>query len=246
MYENKNINLRMIEMYSGRLLAEALVRKLLRKIGRRLGFHPMYERGVSYNGVIVFDSADLHGEGTTVGQDYMRALLELGFKRCERIFEFCAGPGYIGYSLLAHGFCEKLTLADVNPAAVEMARRTAIFNKIEHLVNIYQSDCLDQIPLSERCDLVVGNPPHFLPRDRQHRNIKVYDPEWSLHRRFYDGVKKFMSPGGFVVMMENSKGSNVDIFKPMIEQRGGKFLTWRPGIDVCGKSNDMYYVVSQW
>jgi hypothetical protein len=32
----------------------------------------------------------------------------------------------------------------------------------------------------------------------------------------------------------------------MIECGGGGVVTWREGIDVCGRSNGMYYLVSQW
>lgn len=249
-YEDKNINMLLLERYPAKLLARVLVKKLGRKLQVTFGGKTTYEkpiqRAIMYNGIVVYDKSNLNGEGPTIGQDYLRALLELGLKRCERIFEFCAGPGYIGYSLLANGFCDKLTLADINPEAVAVARKTAHASRIEHLVNIYQSDCLDQIPAQERWDLVVSNPPYFIPRGPEDTNIKAYDPGWSIHRRFYNKVKQFMKPGGLVVMMENSKGSEADIFKPMIEAGGGKFVTWRPGIDVCGKNNFMYYVVSQW
>jgi len=241
-FENKNINYRILEMYGGRLLAKVILRKLMRRIWKG----PSVERAIMYNGVLVFDKPELHGEGMTVGQDFIRALLELGFRRCERMFEFCAGPGYIGYSILANGFCEKLTLADINPFAVEMAKKTARFNGIEHLVNVYQSDVLDQIPEHEKWDLVVGNPPHFLPRSPHDKNIKAFDPDWRVHKKFYASVKCFMKPDGFIVMQENIRGSTVELFKPMIEGGGGEVVSWKPGIDVCGRGNSMYYLVSQW
>lgn len=55
-----------------------------------------------------------------------------------------------------------------------------------------------------------------------------------------------MKPGGYVVMMENGRGSNFEIFLPMIEEGGGKFIEWVPEVDVCGHSHGMYYVVSKW
>ncbi len=245
-FVDRNINFRMLERYPAKLLARVLFNKVARRVMRHITAIPPVERAVMYNGVLVYDSSDLDGEGTTVGQDFCRVLLELGLKRCERIFEFCAGPGYIGYSLLANGFCEKLTLADINPKAITAARKTAEFNKIGHLVNIYQSDVLDQIPETERWELVVGNPPHFLPTTERDVNIKAYDAGWSVHQRFYASVKKFMEPNGYVVIQENVRGSSVEHFTPWIEQGGGRLITSLPGIDVCGESNSMYYVVSQW
>jgi methylase of polypeptide subunit release factors len=228
------------------MLARVLARKAQRRMLRTVGCVTLPERAVMYNGVVVFDTPKLHGEGITVGADYLRALVTLGFTRCDRIFEFCAGPGYIGYSLLANGFCERLTLADINPVAVKMARRTAAYNGIESLVNIYQSDVLDGIPVEEQWNLVVSNPPHFLPRDASDTNIRAFDPDWRIHRRFYASIRKFMKPGGHVVMQENSHGSSEGIFKPMIESGGGTFVTSCPEKDVRGHSNGMYYMVSCW
>lgn len=158
---DEDIQIRLLgEMFYGKVCAKALIRKLERRILRRSrGMEP----AAVYNGLVVFHRADLYGGGLRHGQNVLRVLLEFGLRPCERLFEFCAGPGYIGYFLLAHGVCQGLTLADVNPSAVEVAKQTAKFNRIEHLVNTYQSDVLDQIPKEEKWDLVVANPPGFSP-----------------------------------------------------------------------------------
>lgn len=240
--------------------ATTLVKVLLGKLARKLfGPQNLVKPVVFYNGLVVFDRLDLHGGGLSLAQDYCRVLLELGLKRCERIYEFCSGPGYIGYSLLANGFCERLTLADVNPIAVEVTKYTAKFNNIEHLVNIYLSDILDQMPKEEKWDLVVGNPPNALPGYEQatkirpydagwkeRNDLRSYDPDWSLHKRFYAAVKQFMKPGGYVVMAEIRDGSTVETFEPMIQAGGGKMVATKLGVDIRGKSNNMYYIMSEW
>ena len=168
--------------------------------------------------------------------------------RCERLFEFCAGPAYIGYSLLANGFCERLTLADINPVSVEAARKTAEFNNIQHLVNTYVSDSLKQIPDSERWDLVVGNPPHFraVAAGDETPPLLLVDPDWSLHRGFYRSAKQFMKPGGHVLLVENSEGSSERDFEPMIREGGGTFLTSRAAVTIGGKKTPYYYMMSEW
>ena len=80
--------------------------------------------------------------------------------RQERTFEWCAGPGFIGFSLLGHGLTDTLCLADVNPAAVDACNETIRRNGLEGRVDVYVSDGLAAIPASERWNLVVGNPPH--------------------------------------------------------------------------------------
>lgn len=262
----KKLRMKVLERYRSKVLLKVLGNKIVTNVRRMIGHEVNPEFVVNYNGVSTFGTRLLDGEGTTVGQDYIRVLLELGLKRCGRIFEFCAGPGFIGYFLLANGFCENLTLADINPEAVKIARKTAKYNEIEHLVNIYQSDCLDHIPGDEKWDLVVSNPPHFLSQEKAHiaknpRNLHklsgkeatvqahalmAYDPDWLIHKGFYASVKRFMKPDGLAVMLENCSGSESDIFLPMIEQGGGKFIKTCSGTDICGNNNGMYYVVSQW
>lgn len=228
--------------HSGRTLARALLRKLVRKAGTR-------ERGAEpaaiFPGLVVFAHPDAYGGGLRGEQIFRRVLLDLGFQRCRHLFEFCSGPGYIGYSLLANGLCERLTLADLNPVAVEVARLTARHNGIEPLVNIYLSDALDGIPSSEQWDLVVGDPPFRPPRGPRDRgNLSECDPDWSLQRRFYASIKRFMVPGGHVVMPGNRPFSSPEFFEPMIRAGGGRVTTVVSG--PRGDTEGVYYLVSEW
>ena len=96
-------------------------------------------------------------------------------------------------------------LSDVDREAIATARHTAAFNGLEDRVTAYVSDALDHIPDGERWDLVVANPPHFLADPSRSHDIQVFDPDWSLHRRFYGAVERYMRPGGLVVMVENRR-----------------------------------------
>jgi hypothetical protein len=129
------------EGFGWRTLARLLAGKLARKLsgGRVAPRWP--ESVVAYYGEIaVFDKPEHQMGGLGFGRDFPRVLNELGIGRRERIFEFCAGPGYIGYSLLAGGWCESLVLADVDPDAVSSARFTAAHNGLEDRVVVYRSD----------------------------------------------------------------------------------------------------------
>jgi hypothetical protein len=226
--------------YSTGTLLKALVHKARRKFfGPPRLILPAYRFGV-----LVFDREDLDGGGSAFGQDYIRALREIGLTNSSRIFEFCAGPGYIGYSLLAHGFCRSLALADINPVAVQAARTTAEFNGLTDRVSIYQSDGLDQIPPSEKWDLVVSNPPHFVEW-AGNTKVRCEDLSWQLHKKFYSQVKHFLNPGGSVFMQENALGSSVDDFAPMIRESGGRIIQTLPGPDI-GDGGKMYYILSRW
>ena len=88
-------------------------------------------RTANYAGVNVSYKSHLDGGGSTFGQEFIPVLRARGMPKQHRAFEWCAGPGFIGFSLLAHGLCETLCLADVNPEAVAACRRTVSLNKTQ-------------------------------------------------------------------------------------------------------------------
>jgi hypothetical protein len=231
--------------YGGMALLRALGRKVKQRLLRRTTFQigPIAE----YNGILVFDRADLDGGGHDFGQDYHRVLREVRPEGCVRLFELCAGPGYIGYSLLAAGFCRQLVLADINPVAIKAARKTAEFNKLGS-VTIYQSDGLRRIPAIERWDVVVGNPPWSLPPDETNRHDKTllyYDKDWNLHRDFYANVKKYLNPGAIVLLQEKASFTDPAIFEPLIKAGGGVLDRYISGPDL-GSLGKLYYRICKY
>lgn len=109
---------------------------------------------------------ELNGGGMTHGQQFIPVVK----RRCGKvnsIFEFCAGPGFIGFSLLAEGLCSSLCVADANPLAVEALKETVRRNRLSDMVSVYQSNGLNDLPKTERWDLVVANPPHFNAEEQE-------------------------------------------------------------------------------
>jgi 16S rRNA G966 N2-methylase RsmD len=175
-------------------------------------------RSGTFGGIKVHYKKHLDGGGSLFGQDYIALFRRWGVPRVGRAYEWCAGPGFVGFSLLGNGFCETLCLADINPQAVEVCRRTVADNKLESRVSVYRSDNLASIPQHEKWDLVVSNPPHFV--DELIGDLKGHDPDWRIHRGFYAGIGKHLNPGGILVLQENNRGSTVETFRPMIEASG--------------------------
>ena len=160
----------------------------------------------------------LDGGGYGFGQNYIFYLKNRGMPPQERTFEWCSGPGFIGFSLLGAGLTRSLCLADINPEAVSVCRQTIKDNGLESKVAAYVSDNFANIPPSEKWDLVVGNPPHY--PDQFMDDIRACDPEWSIHRAFFAGVEKHLKPGGVIVLQENGEGSTAETFSEMIAQAG--------------------------
>jgi hypothetical protein len=235
------------ETYGPGTLARLTLRRALGRLSPRLRRQRSGEVVVAnYAGLAVLDRPGQHRGGLAVGRDFPRVLNELGIGRRRHLFEFCAGPGYIGYSLFAAGWCDTLTLSDIDPSGVETARRTAALNGLEGRVSVFESDVLDGIPEDRRWDLVVANPPHFLPDSDEPPSIQRFDPDWTLHRRFYSSIGGHLEPGGVVVMVENSIGADINLFEQMIEDGGGRLLTNHPGVGLDGRENGVFYQVSEW
>lgn len=180
---------------------------------------------VRYHGrVAVCYSPALDGGGSSYGQDYVRFVRE-SLGRVGSVSEWCAGPGFIGFSLLAHELCAELTLTDINPAAVAACRATVALNGLTGQVVVHRSDNFDDVPSHQPWDLVVGNPPHsgsrdLLPPERHREPILYMDPDWTIHRRFYATVRSHLHLGSAVVVQENSTLSSVADFRSMIEDGG--------------------------
>lgn len=83
--------------------------------------------------------------------------------RAERLVDMGTGSGAGGIILAARFPSARVTLVDLNPAAVKLARINATFAGVE--VDFMLSD---QIP--EGCDLVVANPPYMI--DAAHRSYR--------------------------------------------------------------------------
>ena len=74
----------------------------------------------------------------------------------------------------------------------------------------------------------------------------MYDPNWELHRRFYAAVGRHMNPGGLVLIVEQTRGSDPEVFEEMIRTGGGEPRAVHAGTDIHGEPNGLYYQLSEW
>ena len=221
---------------------------------RRRHLYPLFRPFIPYRknrsaAITVYYKKHLDGGGRGIGQGFIPFLQSRGMPKQRRVFEWCAGPGFIGFSLLAHDLCETLCLADINPEAVAACRRTVEANRLADRVSVYHSDNLKSIPASERWDLVVSNPPHFAETfidgsrtDEYSGDRRAHDPEWSVHREFFATVEPYLSPGGIIILQENGAGSTAETFKGMIEQAGLEIVFVQGGAPQRMPDGRIYYV----
>jgi hypothetical protein len=144
------------------------------------------------------------------------------------------------FSMLGNGLCETLCLSDINPAAVASCQHTVRVNKLGDRVSVYESDNLKSIPRSEMWNLIVSNPPHFI--DQYEGDIRAHDPNWQIHRNFFQTVADHLAEDGVIVLQENNRGSVVETFRAMIEQSGFEIFFTHDDYPALTKESSFYFI----
>jgi len=200
--------------------------------------------------------------GGIFAKDTFIELLTNG-KTYKTIFEWCAGVGSIGFSLLDRGLCESLVLADISSDALALAEKTIFENNLQDHVKTYLIDKINDLPSTEVFDAVVANPPHFskfsqvaptvtklnilnLPRftlEAADGFRMGVDEDWLIHEEFYSNIARFCKNGCDIFLWENSHGSNISDFAKMIEEGGLEIIANIP--DKVSKFSQCYTIHSK-
>ncbi len=176
-----------------------------------------------YNGLDVYYKSHLKGGGQLYQEDILSLFEYWNAPVSRRAYEWCAGPGFIGFALLAHGWCDTLCLSDISEEAVECCERTIRENGLTGQVKAYHSNGLRSIPDEEKgqWNLVVGNPPHMNRLcDKEGRSRLCSDLHWKIHKNFFKRIRDFLAPRGFILLAENGRSSRQRTFIDRITNSG--------------------------
>ena len=163
-------------------------------------------------------------------------------------FEWCSGPGWIGFGLLDREIAEHVTFGDINPEAIECVGESIDLNGVENMCEAYVSPNFDNIPEYETFDLVVGNPPSYCNLNPEHPayhlnsgDLRPNDPGWVAHIDFYHHLPDYLEDGGRCVILEAEPHKKevvippfdipydqrpekpIDIFRQLIKDAGLKY-----------------------
>jgi len=174
------------------------------------------------NGIQVHYDSWMDGGGTWFGQEYVDIIQQRYPARTfDRCYEWCSGPGYIGFSILGAKLAQGLTLSDRYESAINDAvSATVRHNQLQDRVSAYVGSSLCVLPEHEQFDLVVANPPHYLecPGDDNYQRIAV-DVNWQAHQDFFQYIGRHLTDNGVILLQENQAGSlnGAEDFRPFIE-----------------------------
>ncbi len=125
-----------------------------------------------------------------------------------RILDLCCGSGCIGIVAAKAFPAATVDLADLDPKAVQLARRNVDAHGLKDRVRVHRSDLFDGLP-DGRWDLIVSNPPYVdraemaaLPPEYRHEPVLSLaggDDGLDLVVRILDALPQRLAPGGTFV-----------------------------------------------
>lgn len=196
---------------------------------------PDVESTLQINDVQLFFNENQNGGGSIFYKEYLDIIRQRYPERVfDNCFEWCAGPGFIGFSLLANNFCKNLYLGECYDLAVASCQAT-----IDHLPDRLKTAHCEVIQLSQisalpphlKFDLVVGNPPwygssnvYLYHESDQRIKDMAFDLDWEAHKEFFNNIKSHLTDDGIIILVEGAGASSPMDFQFFVESNNLKII----------------------
>ena len=139
-----------------------------------------------------------------------------------RILDLCTGTGCIGLALASRLPVAKVTLADISPKALAVARQNMTGNHLSARVSCVQADALGEPPaFLGKFDMIISNPPYITTAEMAElpHSVKDFEPALALHggddgldfyRSIAEHYTKALKKGGYLCL-EFGMGQGDDV-----------------------------------
>ena len=175
-----------------------------------------------------------------IPRDDTCALAQLAIKRAlyldqnPRILDLCTGSGCIGLAIANRVKDAHVTLADISPEALAVAKKNVTRHQMTARVACVQADALAEAPaFLGKFHMIVSNPPYITTEEMQQLpdSVKDYEPHLALHGGtdgldFYRSIVKnytaALQPGGYLCFeYDPSQGDDI---AALLEKNGYTIL----------------------
>ena len=169
-----------------------------------------------------------------IPRDDTCAVTELAIKQAlfleedPRILDLCCGSGCIGLAIASRVKDAKVTLADISPKALAVAKENVALNKLSGRVRCVSADALKSaFPFLGKFDMIVSNPPYITGAEMKEldKSVSEYEPHLALYGGedgldFYRSIAKNFAPalkaGGYLCF-EFGMGQGDDVCRILEE-----------------------------
>lgn len=157
----------------------------------------------------VYYNHHIDGGGIYLRDNFLYFILNTYEKnKFNSCLEWCAGPGFIGFTLLDKQIVNSLDLIDISENAINACNKTIQRMPTGYNVNTILSDTI--ATLTSSYDLIVGNPPWY-PTDLLKNNglKRIYcDANFSIHHSFFKNADKILNKNGKIILVEGLYASH--------------------------------------
>ena len=151
-----------------------------------------------------------------IPRDDTCAVTEMAIKKAlfmdqdPRILDLCCGSGCIGLAIASRVKDARVTLADISPEALAVAKENAALNHLSGRVRCVTADALKPaFPFLGKFDMIVSNPPYITGAEMLELDpsVKDYEPHLALNGGedgldFYRAIAENFAPalktGGYL------------------------------------------------
>lgn len=145
-----------------------------------------------------------------------------------RVLDLCAGSGCIGLAIASKIKDARVTLAEISPEAIRIAKKNIQDNHLAGRVTCIQMDVRQEPPhFLGKYDLIVSNPPYVTAEQMEYLDpsVKDYEPRLALYGGldgldYYRAITKnftpILKPGGFICF-EFGMGQEAEVCRILME-----------------------------
>ncbi len=122
----------------------------------------------------------------------------------------------------AVGGASHVVAVDINLDAIICAKENVVLNHVEDIVDVRESDLFSAVKTDERFDIIIANLPITDYPVSGIVESALYDPDYELHKRFFEKAKEFLTPTGSIIMTHINFHGNEDFveFEKMVYHYG--------------------------
>lgn len=98
----------------------------------------------------------------------------------------------------------RVVAVDINPEAVQSAKKNVTANGLENTVSVIDGDLFSSLDPQDKFSVILFTPPYLEGTPKTCFDKALYDSDKKLVSRFFREAKEYLRPGGYVQMVYSS------------------------------------------